>query len=63
MSALDRITGPLQSKDARWSEQFQTMDTRMTKHFQSVDEQFQVEQVNINMDTSLRYLPSEDDED
>jgi hypothetical protein len=44
------------------------MDTRLTAHFQSVDERFQVldakvEQVNINLETSLCYLASEDEED
>jgi hypothetical protein len=51
LSALEHITGQLQSKQA----QFQSMDTRLTKHFQSVDERFlvldaKVERVRINME-------------
>jgi hypothetical protein len=38
MSALERITGQLQSLDAR----FHSMHTRLTKHFQSVDKGFEV---------------------
>jgi len=54
--------------DAQRSDQFHSMDTRLTKHFESVDEQFKVldakvEQVNINVEASLRHLASEDEED
>jgi hypothetical protein len=33
MSALERITGQLQTMDARWSEQFHSIDTKLTVHF------------------------------
>jgi hypothetical protein len=63
LSALEHITGQLQSMHA----QFQSIDTCLTKHFQSVDERFPVldaklEQVSINMEKYHRHRGSENEE-